>query len=121
MEQQPDHPFAARFGRDTFGIMPDDLEELIYYPSIGELRMPALIATGDVRLLPPRRLEGVTCLFDPVDQFVVANLYPDKARIHRIANCGHLLLVDARDECLALIRGLLTEHLGATASAPATP
>lgn len=117
---QPDNPFFARLGRDAFGITPDDIEELIYYPLIGALRVPALIATGDIRLLPPRRVNGVTCLFDPVDQFVVAHLYPDKARIHRIANCGHLLLVDAKAECLVLIQDLLAEHTTA-ASAPADP
>jgi len=114
---QPDNPFFARFGRDAFGITPDDIEEIIYYPLVGALRMAALIVTGDIRLLPPRRLNGVTCLFDPVDQFVVANLYPDKARIHRIANCGHLVLTDAKEECLGLIRELLAEHM----TAPAAP
>jgi pimeloyl-ACP methyl ester carboxylesterase len=82
--------------------------------------MPALIATGDIPLLPPRQLKGITCLFDAVDQFVVANLYPDKARIHRIANCGHLLLVDAKAECLGLIKDLLAEHM-TPASAAAGP
>jgi pimeloyl-ACP methyl ester carboxylesterase len=118
---QPDHPFAARFGRDAFGIMSDDIEELIYYPLIGALRMPALIATGDVRLLPPRRMNGVTCLFDAVDQFVVAQLYPGKARIHRVANCGHLLLIDAKEQCLELIRGLLAEHMDVAANAEHAP
>jgi len=117
---QPDNPFFARFGRDAFGITPDDIEELIYYPLIGALRMPAVIATGDIRLLPPRRLNGVTCLFDPVDQFVVANLYPDKARIHHIANCGHLVLTDATEACLRLIHELLAEHMTAS-DAPAAP
>ncbi|MGH6908727.1 MAG: alpha/beta fold hydrolase, partial [Phenylobacterium sp.] len=117
---QPDKPFYAQLGRDAFGITPDDIEELIYYPLIGALRVPTLIATGDIRLLPPRRLNGVTCLFDAVDQFVVAQLYPDKARIHRIANCGHLLLVDAKAECLQLIRDLVAEHM-TPATAPAAP
>lgn len=107
----PDNPFFAAFGRDAFGIIPDDIEELIYYPLVGALRIPALIATGDIRLLPPRRVNGVTCVFDAVDQFVVGQLYPDKARLHRIANCGHLLLVDAKDECLRLIQELLAEHM----------
>lgn len=118
LAKEPNHPFAARFGRDAFGITADDIEELIYYPLIGALRMPALIATGDIRLLPPRRLIGVTCLFDAVDQFVVGELYPDKASIRRLANCGHLLLVDAKDECLALIRELLADHLGLTTEQP---
>jgi pimeloyl-ACP methyl ester carboxylesterase len=115
----PDHPFG-RVSRDAFGITPDDVEELIYYPLVGALRMPALIATGDIRLLPPRQVNGVTCLFDAVDQFVVDQLYPDKARIHRIAGCGHLLLDDARAECLRLIHGLLAEHM-TTTSARADP
>ncbi|HEX4712952.1 alpha/beta fold hydrolase [Phenylobacterium sp.] len=118
LEREPNHPFAARLGRDAFGISADDIEEIIYYPLIGALRVPTLIATGDVRLLPPRRLKGVTCLFDAVDRFVVERLYPDRARVHQIANCGHLLLVEAEAECLALIKSTLAEHVDVVSGLP---
>lgn len=106
-----DNPFVNRLGRDAFGIMPDSVDERIYYPLVGALRVPALIATGDLALLPPRTVAGLTCLFDPVDEFVVAQLYPGKAPVHHLANCGHLLLIDAKERCLELIRGLIAEHM----------
>lgn len=109
--RRPDDTFVQAFGRDTFGISQDDVAEIIYYPLIGALRVPTVIATGDVPLLPARAREGLPCLFDQVDQFVVTNLYPDKARICEFPNCGHLLLADAVDPCLGLIRELLDEHL----------
>jgi pimeloyl-ACP methyl ester carboxylesterase len=109
--QAPENAFARDFGRETFGITADGIEEIIYYPLIGELNTPAVIATGDISLLPPRPVDGVTCLFDQVDQFVLAEFYAHKAELRRIDNCGHLLLTDARPRCLEIIRSMLAEHL----------
>ena len=46
-----------------------------------------------------------------VDSFVLATAYAGKAEFVRVANCGHLLLADAPDECLAMIKRLLAEHV----------
>ncbi|KRB41977.1 hypothetical protein ASE02_03965 [Phenylobacterium sp. Root700] len=115
MGNSAEETFVDRLGRETFGITPNGVEELIYYPLIGGLRVPTVIATGDIPLLPPRQLSGVTCLFDPVDQFVARTLYPGKTEIELIANCGHLLLVDAPSACLDIVRRMLAEHLNAPA------
>ena len=111
--REPNHAVAIQVGREVFGISQDDIAEIIYYPLIGHLRTPTLIATGDIALLPPRRVNGITCLFDAVDQFVVSQLYPGKASIRRISNCGHLLLVDAKDECRKLVVELLQQYTDA--------
>lgn len=110
-QSAPQNTFAPLFGRDAFGITPEGIEEIIYYPLFGALRVPTVVATGDIPLLPPRQLQGVTCLFDPVDQFVLKTLYADKAQFRQIENCGHLLLVDAKPQCLEIIRAMLAEHL----------
>lgn len=103
--------FVHRLAREVFGLTPDGVEERIYYPLIGRLQVPTVIATGDVPLLPPRRISGVTSLFDPVDQFVTRNLYPGKAEIALVPNCGHLVLCDAIDASRALIDRLLAAHV----------
>lgn len=100
--------FVERFGRETFGLFDGGIEEIIYYPLIGALRTPAVIATGDIPLLPPRWLDGVTCLFDPVDHFVVETFYPGKVTVEQIHGCGHLLLIDAPSACRAIILRLLS-------------
>jgi pimeloyl-ACP methyl ester carboxylesterase len=109
--------FFHRLGRDTFGITPDGLVEIVYYPLLGALKVPVLIATGDVALQPPRSMTRAPSLFDGVDQFVAAELFPGKVEVERIADCGHLLLVDAPDACIAIIRRLLAEHVAEPAPA----
>jgi len=99
----PDNTFLNSLSHEVFGVSGDATYERIYYPLIGNLRVPTIIATGDVPLFPPRTLNGVACVFDEVDQFVVEHLYPGRARIHLVQNCGHLLLVDAEDQCRELI------------------
>jgi pimeloyl-ACP methyl ester carboxylesterase len=112
MGQGPGETFVDRLGRDTFGMTTDGLREIVYYPLIGALKLPAVIATGDVPLQPPRILSKVTSLFDGVDQFVAGKLYPGKVRIERIPDCGHLLLLEAPEACLTIIRRMMAEHLG---------
>ena len=105
----PEHPFIHRLAKDVFGLTPDGIEERIYYPLVGALRVPTVIATGDSALLPPRRMHGVACLIDDVDRFVLEQLYPSKAEMVCVPNCGHLLLIDAQDACEAIIRRLLID------------
>lgn len=101
--------FVQRFAHETFGITTGGADDLIYYPLIGALRTPAVvIATGDVPLLPPRRLTRVACLFDAVDRFVIDSLYPEKALVVQIPDCGHVVLIDAPETCLELIASLLS-------------
>ena len=52
--RHPQHAYAVVLGRDFFGITPDGVEERIYYPVLGDLKVPAVIAAGDVPLAPPR-------------------------------------------------------------------
>jgi pimeloyl-ACP methyl ester carboxylesterase len=109
MGKSAEPTFVDRLGRETFGITPMGIEELIYYPLIGRLRVPAVIATGDVPLLPPRSMSGIACLFDAVDRFVLENLYPGKVRIEQIPNCGHVLLVSAPGTCREIVADMLRE------------
>ena len=109
MGKSAEPTFADRLGRETFGITPSGIEELIYYPLIGGLQVPAVIATGDVPLLPPRQMAGVACLFDAVDRFVVETLYPGKIRFEQIANCGHVLFADAPAACREIVAGMVQD------------
>jgi pimeloyl-ACP methyl ester carboxylesterase len=110
MSLHPDDTLLASLGWEVFGITPGDAVERIYYPLIGALRVPTVIATGDIPLLPPRQIDATPCLFDAVDCFVTEHLYPGKVQIIRIPNSGHLLLTHATDACLAPIVTLLAEH-----------
>jgi pimeloyl-ACP methyl ester carboxylesterase len=100
---------ADRLGRDAFGLIPGGCEELIYYPVVGALAVPAVIATGDVPLHPPRRSQGVPCMFDAVDRFVIETFYPGKAQLRQIANCGHVVLSDAPEACRDIIVTMLAD------------
>jgi pimeloyl-ACP methyl ester carboxylesterase len=114
--KHPQHAYAVVLGRDFFGIMPDGVEERIYYPVLGDLKVPTFIAAGDVPLAPPRNTLGLsTTVWDEVDSFVLETAYPGKAEFVRLADCGHLLLADAPDRCLAIIKRLLAEHVAAPA------
>jgi pimeloyl-ACP methyl ester carboxylesterase len=110
--QSPSDSYVSSLGREVFGVTLAGLEERIHYPIIAALRVPGVIATGDLPLLPPRSIPEVPCLIDPVDRFVIEQLYADKVRVEQIANCGHLLLVDAVKPCLDLIKSLLIQHVG---------
>jgi pimeloyl-ACP methyl ester carboxylesterase len=103
--------FFHRMARDAFGSTPDGLVEIVYYPLLGDLRLPTLIAAGDLALQPPRSLTRPPSIFDKVDEFVVGELYPGKVEFLRIADCGHLLLSDARDTAVAIIRRMLADHV----------
>jgi pimeloyl-ACP methyl ester carboxylesterase len=101
--------FVQRLADETFGLSAEGAEDHIYYPLIAALRTSAVvIATGDVPLLPIRRTTRIACLFDAVDRFVVDQLYPGKAHVVQIPDCGHVVLGDAPEACLELIVGLLS-------------
>jgi pimeloyl-ACP methyl ester carboxylesterase len=110
IQRNPASPLATDLGRDIFGFWPGRFRDHIYYPLIGELRLPAAIAVGDIPIFPPRDLQGIPCLIDAVDRFVIEQFYPDKVQLHQFTGYGHLLLRDALVECQALIQATLAEH-----------
>jgi pimeloyl-ACP methyl ester carboxylesterase len=115
MAQSESDTFIYRFADKVFGLTDSGVEERIYYPLLGRLRVPAVIGRGDVALFPAGRANGNITLFDDVDVFVLENFYAEKAQIEQIENCGHLMLTEAIDPCRAIIDRLLATHL-----APAT-
>ena len=116
--RHPGHAYAQVLGRDFFGIMPDGVEERIYHPVLGELKVPTIIAAGDVPLAPPRNMPGLsTTVWDDADSLLLASVYPGQAEFVRLADSGHLLLADAPDKCQAIIRRLLAEHVAPPAGA----
>ena len=112
MAQNPPGSFVWSLAREVFGITPAGIEERIHYPIVGAVGVPAVIATGDVSLLPPRELDRAACLVDQVDRFVIKELYGEAIQIKQIPNCGHLLLIDAVGPCLEVIRSLLERFVG---------
>jgi pimeloyl-ACP methyl ester carboxylesterase len=112
--RHPEHAYAPVFGRDFLGILPEGVEERVYSQVLGALKLPTVIAAGDVPLAPPRNMDGLsTTVWDEADSLALETTYPSKAEFVRLADSGHLLLVDAPDGCLAIIKGLLAEHLAA--------
>jgi pimeloyl-ACP methyl ester carboxylesterase len=107
----PQHTYAPILSRDFFGTMPDGVAERIYYPLLGALKVPTLIASGDVPLQPPRSMYAIANVIDDVDRFVMATYYADKVRYAQLNGGGHLLMVWAKAQCLAIIRQLLAEHV----------
>jgi len=105
--REPENPFFFSFADEVFGITPTEVHERIYYPMLAGIGVPTMLVTGDLPMLPPRRLESVGCLLDPVDEFVIDNLYPDKVMKRRIANSGHVMLTNALPESLALVEEML--------------
>lgn len=105
--REPNDRFFFSFAEEVFGITPNEVKERIYFPILADLQVPTMLVTGDLPMLPPRVVDGVACLIDPVDEFVIDNLYPGKVMKRRIANSGHLMLTSALPECLALIEEML--------------
>ncbi|MBI1198284.1 MAG: alpha/beta fold hydrolase [Phenylobacterium sp.] len=110
LHQLPADHYLHGYADKVFGLTRRGLEERIYYPLLGDLRIPTVIAAGDTPLFPPRNMDGSTTIFDAVDEFVTRNLYPGRIEIERIANCGHLVLVEAAQASLAIIMRLLAAH-----------
>lgn len=105
--REPEDTFFFSFAEEVFGITPTEVHERIYYPILGKLAVPTMLVTGDLPMLPPRRVDSVACLIDPVDEFVIDNLYPGKVMKRKIANSGHVMLTNALPECLALVEEML--------------
>lgn len=102
--RNPESRFLKSLADEIFGLAPSANTDRIYYPLLERVRIPVHIATGDLPLLPPRSVKGLPCLLDDVDRFVLANLYSAQVKLHAIEDCGHLLLIDQRAQCLDLIR-----------------
>lgn len=109
LAREPDNKFYFSLANEVFGITPDRVSERIYYPIIGELTVPTILVTGDTVMLPPRKINGVGCLLDAVDEFVIDKLYPGKVMKRRVENSGHLLLSDAPEACVRIIEDMLNQ------------
>jgi pimeloyl-ACP methyl ester carboxylesterase len=107
LAQQPDQPFLARFARDAFGISEDGIDDIRYYDLFEDLRTPALIAYGDAAAAPQIEPRSSTTVFDEANRVILERRYPEKVKTLQVTNCGHLLLVDAEDQCLELITEML--------------
>jgi pimeloyl-ACP methyl ester carboxylesterase len=105
--REPEDTFFFSFAEEIFGITPKSVSERIYYPLLADLQVPTMLVTGDLPMLPPRVIKSVACLNDPVDQFVIDNLYPGKVMRRSIANSGHLMLTESLPASLALVEEML--------------
>ncbi len=102
--RDPANRFLRLFALNIFGIDPaGKIHERIYFHLFEQSRVPVLILTGDVPLFPPRIFNVFPCLFDDVDWYVVGRLAGNNAQIEVVPNCGHLLLVDAKQKCRRII------------------
>lgn len=101
MAQEPANTFLADFSQSFYGVRRDGiLEERLYYHVFGALKVPALVLTGDFLLPPvPMPSQGVPCLMDHVDRYIIEQLFPGRAEIKIVPDCGHLMLIDAIDPC----------------------
>jgi len=98
-----DH-FWRSLATNVFGVDSDGkTHERIYYGLVDQLRVPVLFLTGDVPLFPVRNVNAVPCLFDDVDLYVVRRIAGDIVQYERVAGCGHVLLVDAKELCRSIV------------------
>lgn len=109
--REPTNQFLVDLVFEVFGISDEEVEERIYYPVLGALKTPALIATGDFPMTAAPRPNDTPCLFDAVDCFIAREFYGDKVEVREIPNAGHLLLIDKVGPCVAMIRELLAAHV----------
>lgn len=100
----PANQFLQSLALNIFGVGSDGkAHERIYYHFIEQARVPVLILTGDVPLFPVRNVNAVPCLVDELDRYVIGRLAVDIAQIETVSGCGHVLLVDAKQECRSRI------------------
>jgi pimeloyl-ACP methyl ester carboxylesterase len=108
-----DNPEAATFTKslafEVFGMSGQTIEERIYYPVIGRLKVPAMIVTGDQALYPRHERSAVACLVDDLDRFVLGEFYADKVAVRQIKDADHRLLTHSKPQCLALIKEMLAQ------------
>ncbi len=106
-----EYPEQAAFSKslafEVFGMSGEVIEERIYYPVIGRLKVPAMIVTGDQALYPHHARSAVACVIDEVDRFVLGEFYGDKVMVRQIEDGDHRLLTHRKPECLALIKAML--------------
>lgn len=72
-----------------------------------------MILTGDRPLFPTRIGEKIPCVFDAVDSYLVRRVYPDAVELKEVPDAGHLLLTDAPEPCLVLIRQAIARFAAA--------
>lgn len=94
LARKAEHPDLEQLLDDVFGY-PDG--DRIYYPLLGRLQVPARIITGDVPLFPQRPVEGVPCLMDAVDAWMIERA--PRATLERLMG-GHNL-IDTNPEGVA--------------------
>ncbi len=111
--RNPTSEFLRSLAFEAFGLTATDTYERIYYPVVGELKVPTVIVTGDVKLLPPRNTDRAACIFDDVDRFVVETHYPGKVEVRQLANTSHFVLEEAHVACREIIDEMVCAHLGA--------
>ncbi len=108
-EHPAESAFIQSLAFEVFGMSGEAIEERIYYPVIGRLRVPAMIVTGDQALYPHHARSAVACLVDEVDRFVLGEFYADKVAVRQIEDGDHRLLTHRKPECLALIKEMLAQ------------
>lgn len=100
----PTNRFLQSFSLNIFGIESGGkVHERIYFSLLEQSLRPILILTGDVPLFPARNVNAVPCLIDEVDQYVISRLVGNIAQLEIVPDCGHLLLVDAKQKCRGII------------------
>lgn len=100
----PDNQFLKSLALNVFGVGADEAaHERIYYDLVEKIHVPVLILTGDVPLFPVRSCNAVPCLIDDVDRHVVGRLAANKVEFKTVADCGHVLLVEAGEQCRKMV------------------
>jgi len=104
MQKDAENQFLRSLALNIFGFGADgSVHERLYYNFIEQAQLPMLILTGDVPLFPMRNVNAVPCLVDAVDRYVIGQASKGKARVELVADCGHVLLVDAAQQCRSII------------------
>lgn len=100
----PANDFLRSLAANIFGVDSDgNARERIYYDVVEQTRVPVLILTGDVPLFPVRNANAVPCVFDDVDRYVVRRLAGDVVQFQVVSDCGHALLVEAKERCRSIV------------------
>ena len=100
----PANHFLRSLAINIFGVDSDGTaHERVYYDVVEQTRVPVLILTGDVPLFPVRNTNAVPCVFDDVDRYVVRRLAGDLVQFQTVSDCGHVLLVEAKERCRSII------------------
>lgn len=90
-----DHPFsvvAIKMAKDLFGY---DFtggfdREILYFSALKHSNSQKLIISGDMPLWPLRKVQGVPCCIDAIDEFIFKD-FP-RLEFSRITNADHVVL-----------------------------